>query len=317
MGPCLPGPNDTFVCRATVPGVLVYWPVALVLAYAAIATFYVRHSSRRGVGTRVGPYVVVGIVLAVLLAAASLWRAVHSRLPSRGITGQFLTPGLTVADLATPAVAIALALLVLAWVERSWALAAYSVGYLLIVLTDAARVIHSHSVWWFLPQLLIPAALLLLGSARLRPLPAEGRSAMTEHPSNGLDDVAHRRGRLDVLAITHEARRVEFSFLRTTLDLTAGNLAQHLAVLEKAALVHDREGLRGQTATHLGQPHSRRRSRAAPRDHAAQTADPAGRTDTAGETASSSLTQLRCRLKRVPWLAGVDLSLTFPRRCRR
>lgn len=172
VGPCLPGPNDTFVCRATVPGVLVYWPIALVVAYAAIATFYVRQSSRRGVGTRVVPYVVVGIALAVLLAAASLWRAVHPRLPSRGITGQFLTPGLTVADLATPAVAIALALLVLAWVEHSWALAAYSLGYLVIVLTNAARVIHSHSVWWFLPQLLIPAALLLLGSAgfaRYRP----------------------------------------------------------------------------------------------------------------------------------------------------
>ena len=42
----------------------------------------------------------------------------------------------------------------------------------MIVLTNAARVIHSHSVWWFLPQLLIPAALLLLGSAgfaRYRP----------------------------------------------------------------------------------------------------------------------------------------------------
>ena len=67
----------------------------------------------------------------------------------------------------------------------------------------------------------------------------------TEHPSNGLDDVVHQRVRLGILAITHEARRVEFSFLRTTLDLTAGNLAQHLAVLEKAALVHIEKGYEG------------------------------------------------------------------------
>jgi DNA-binding MarR family transcriptional regulator len=68
---------------------------------------------------------------------------------------------------------------------------------------------------------------------------------MTEHPANGLDDVVHQRVRLGILAIAHEARRVEFGFLRTTLQLTAGNLGQHLTVLEKAELVHIEKGYEG------------------------------------------------------------------------
>ena len=68
---------------------------------------------------------------------------------------------------------------------------------------------------------------------------------MTDHPVNGLDDVVHQRVRLGILAIAHEARRVEFGFLRTALDLTSGNLGQHLAVLEKAQLVQIEKGYEG------------------------------------------------------------------------
>jgi DNA-binding MarR family transcriptional regulator len=68
---------------------------------------------------------------------------------------------------------------------------------------------------------------------------------MTDHPANGLDDVVHQRVRLGILAITHEARRVEFGFLRTTLQLTAGNLGQHLTVLEKAELIQIEKGYEG------------------------------------------------------------------------
>jgi DNA-binding MarR family transcriptional regulator len=73
---------------------------------------------------------------------------------------------------------------------------------------------------------------------------------MTDHPVNGLDDVVHQRVRLGILAITQEARRVEFGFLRTTLELTAGNLSQHLTVLENAGLIvieKGYEGRRGRT----------------------------------------------------------------------
>jgi DNA-binding MarR family transcriptional regulator len=66
-----------------------------------------------------------------------------------------------------------------------------------------------------------------------------------QHPVTGLDDVVHQRVRLGILTVTHQARRVEFGFLRTTLDLTAGNLGQHLTVLEKAGLIEVEKGYEG------------------------------------------------------------------------
>jgi DNA-binding MarR family transcriptional regulator len=65
------------------------------------------------------------------------------------------------------------------------------------------------------------------------------------HATRELDDVVHQRVRLGILTIAHEGRRAEFGFLRTTLDLTAGNLGQHLTVLEKAGLVHIEKGYEG------------------------------------------------------------------------
>jgi DNA-binding MarR family transcriptional regulator len=71
---------------------------------------------------------------------------------------------------------------------------------------------------------------------------------MTGHPANGLDDVVHQRVRLGILTIAHEARHVEFGFLRESLELTAGNLSQHLSVLEKAGLVAIEKGYAGKRA---------------------------------------------------------------------
>ena len=71
---------------------------------------------------------------------------------------------------------------------------------------------------------------------------------MTSHPANGLDDVVHQRVRLGILTIAHEARRVEFSYLRTNLELTAGNLSQHLGVLENAGLITIEKGYAGKRA---------------------------------------------------------------------
>jgi DNA-binding MarR family transcriptional regulator len=62
------------------------------------------------------------------------------------------------------------------------------------------------------------------------------------HPANGLDDTVHQRVRLGILTIAHEARRVEFSYLRNNLELTAGNLSQHLGVLENAGLITIEKG---------------------------------------------------------------------------
>jgi hypothetical protein len=168
LGECQPGPSDTRICSGINAWVFAYWPIALVLAYAAIAGFYVRQSRQRGVGTPIRPYVIVGVVLAVMLAAASLWLAFHPLVP-------FSTDAIPVAPatrlvgaLATPTAAIGLALLVLAWVERNRALLGYSLVYLVIVLVQASQVIHvdeSSSPWFFLPWLLVPAVVLLLGAA--------------------------------------------------------------------------------------------------------------------------------------------------------
>jgi hypothetical protein len=54
--------------------------------------------------------------------------------------------------------------------------------------------------------------------------------------------------RLGILAIAHEARRVEFSYLRDTLGLTAGNLSQHLGVLETSGLIAIEKGYAGKRA---------------------------------------------------------------------
>ena len=71
---------------------------------------------------------------------------------------------------------------------------------------------------------------------------------MSSHPANGLDDVVHQRVRLGILTIAHEARQVEFSFLRTNLEVTAGNLSQHLGVLENAGLITLEKGYAGKRA---------------------------------------------------------------------
>jgi DNA-binding MarR family transcriptional regulator len=65
------------------------------------------------------------------------------------------------------------------------------------------------------------------------------------HPITGLDDVVHQRVRLGILTIAHEGRRVEFGYLRTQLDLTAGNLSKHLGVLEAAGLIEVEKGYEG------------------------------------------------------------------------
>jgi DNA-binding MarR family transcriptional regulator len=71
---------------------------------------------------------------------------------------------------------------------------------------------------------------------------------VTGHPANGLNDVVHQRVRLGILTIAHEARQVEFGYLRDSLELTAGNLSQHLGVLERAGLITIDKGYAGRRA---------------------------------------------------------------------
>jgi hypothetical protein len=171
FGTCRSGPGHT-VCAAPNPTELGYWTVALALAYTAIAGFYVRQSRRRGIGTPIRPYVVVGVALAVLMAAVSIWLTFRPLLPvpadpfSTDPVDIEVGPAVWLINgLASPLAVIGLALLVLAWVERHWALLAYSLFYLVIVMVQGSQIIHSSSPWFFLPYLLVPAGTLLVGSA--------------------------------------------------------------------------------------------------------------------------------------------------------
>ena len=65
------------------------------------------------------------------------------------------------------------------------------------------------------------------------------------HPARDLDNVVHERTRLGILAILNEARQADFAHLRDVLELTDGNLARHLQVLEEAGYVTLRRTFEG------------------------------------------------------------------------
>lgn len=135
----------------------IYWPIALVLAYAVIAAFYIRRSHAQGVETRVRPYAIAGIVIAVALTALALWE-VHNPPSPNGLSSLPYR-------VATPACAIGLGLLVLAWAERSRALLLLTFAYLVVVLAHVGAV-QAHSVdqiQVYLPDI-IHGVILLLGA---------------------------------------------------------------------------------------------------------------------------------------------------------
>jgi hypothetical protein len=161
---CTAVPNGR-ICSVYTGPAFVYWPVALVLAYVVIAAFSVHRARARGVGTRVLPYVVVGIVVAILVTGAASWAAHHPTLAGFDIFGLHVDQSSALLHrLAGPAAAIGLALLVLAWVERSVALFVVTVGYLVIVLVPVnfGWVLRRPSPWYFLPHLVIYGGVLLL-----------------------------------------------------------------------------------------------------------------------------------------------------------
>ena len=144
-------------CTAYPTALLVYWPTALLLAYAVIAAFYIRRSQARGVGTRVRPYAVAGTILALAMTGSLLWTLYHPLAFTLGGPGLF--PALNSYPLA-----IGLALVVLAGAERNETLLALALGYLAVVLmTATVGSISDHGGLGFPVQLVIPGSVLLLG----------------------------------------------------------------------------------------------------------------------------------------------------------
>jgi hypothetical protein len=165
VGSCATLPAGGRICAVESTAAYVYWPIALVLAYVAIAAFYVRRSRARGVETRVRPYVIAGIILAAAVTAAALWVFHHplARYDLPGLPGQPGLAGLS-GRLATSACAIGLALLVLARAERNGPLAVLAVGYLAAVLVPVTfGWVISLPDWFFVPRLVIDGSVLLLG----------------------------------------------------------------------------------------------------------------------------------------------------------
>ena len=71
---------------------------------------------------------------------------------------------------------------------------------------------------------------------------------MSQHPIIALNEIVHQRVRLGILTIAHETSRVEFGYLKETMDLTGGNLSQHLTVLEEAGLISVEKGYESKRA---------------------------------------------------------------------
>jgi DNA-binding MarR family transcriptional regulator len=63
-----------------------------------------------------------------------------------------------------------------------------------------------------------------------------------------LNDVVHQRTRLGLLAVLREIHEADFSYLKSRLQLTDGNLGQHIEILEHHGLVTIRKGHEGRRA---------------------------------------------------------------------
>lgn len=230
--------------------ITLYWLLAVPAAFSLLLAHGRRRARTTGFLRRTWPAVGVGLVLLAFFALTSkLVLALVFHLSNLALwQGILLTGDLSLRGLA-PLVAMAAALLVLARSERSWGLWLFALFFFALCLVangyDLENVLGRFG-WYVgygahrLPDLDLPGVALLLAALGFfvddRRLAKKGRHLVPE-PSDEIDDVVHQRVRLGILTICNEVRRVEFSSLRDTLGLTAGNLSRHLAVLEDAGLV--------------------------------------------------------------------------------
>jgi DNA-binding MarR family transcriptional regulator len=77
--------------------------------------------------------------------------------------------------------------------------------------------------------------------------PSQNRDDADFHIAE-LNDVVHQRTRLGLLVVLHETRQADFSYLKSRLKLTDGNLGQHIEILNHHGLVTVRKGHEGQRA---------------------------------------------------------------------
>jgi hypothetical protein len=128
------------------------------LAYVAIVTFYIRRSRARGVGTRVRPYAIAGIIVTVALTGVALWE-LHNPPVAQNPIGLIGLPY----RLASPGAAIGLALLVLAWAERNRTLLLLTLAYLAVVLVPITFGPAQFDPPWYSLPAVSQGSVLLLG----------------------------------------------------------------------------------------------------------------------------------------------------------
>jgi hypothetical protein len=149
-----------------------FWLPGLALVYVATAVFYVRRARSRGVGSVVRPYVVAGIVVALLIAPTRFWSggptAPGAAVDFLGLHFHATSGTVAVLNRITGrAVSVGVPLLLLAWIERNRALLVFVLGYLVIELvpiTVGPDTPHPAVPWSGVHGLAIPAAFLLLGA---------------------------------------------------------------------------------------------------------------------------------------------------------
>ncbi|BFV60548.1 hypothetical protein KCMC57_up56520 [Kitasatospora sp. CMC57] len=143
-----------------------YYPVATLLAFGVTAWFYLRRSERLGVGTRVGPYLTLGVLLIVLVHGYQMCLALEV-LPYPDFREPTLLSQLFT-TVVSPAGVIGLALLLLARIERSWLLLAVTCAYLVLMIDlDGVPALAPWSGWALVRSLFSGSGVLLLGSAAL------------------------------------------------------------------------------------------------------------------------------------------------------
>lgn len=158
---------ESIVPLGTGVGVQIYWTIALVGGYVAVVLFYRLRARRTGVAGRVWPALAVGAGALALLLLTGNWMPAEVGV-DRYVPFVFFVRGLV------PLVLIGVGIVAFAWVERSIGLLVFGLCFLalaaLMNLYDASNLVYRAG--WnmsyeydLLPNLLVPAAMLLVGGA--------------------------------------------------------------------------------------------------------------------------------------------------------
>jgi hypothetical protein len=116
----------------------------------------------------VQPFVVVGAVVALSATAWALWANAHPAFLAQTLNLGRVHAGDFLYRVASPAGGIGLALLLLAWIERSWRLLTLTVAYLIVAVATVGVGWFTHPTpWAFLPHLLLDGGVLLIGGILL------------------------------------------------------------------------------------------------------------------------------------------------------